>query len=84
LARAVAALPQRNTRPSASSFTSSTTEDNTKTQKIVQLDVTYTGSLPTTEVWQMFDTDGITVLVTLTDVITYNGSLEITRTRTWV
>lgn len=59
-------------------------EDNTLTQKIVQLDVTYTGSLPTTEVWQMFDTDGITVLVTLTDVITYNGGLEITRTRTWV
>jgi hypothetical protein len=59
-------------------------EDNTKTQKIVQLDVTYTGSLPTTEVWQMYDTDGVTVLVTLTDVITYNGSLETTRTRTWV
>jgi len=59
-------------------------EDNTKTQKIVQLDVTYTGSLPTTEVWQMYDTDGVTVLVTLTDVITYNGGLEITRTRTWV
>jgi hypothetical protein len=59
-------------------------EDNTLTQKIVQLDVTYTGSLPTTEVWQMFDTDGVTVLVTLTDAITYNGALETTRTRTWI
>lgn len=59
-------------------------EDNTLAQKIVQLDVTYTGSLPTTEIWTMYDTDGVTVLVTLTDAITYNGGLEITRTRTWV
>lgn len=59
-------------------------EDNTKTQKIVQLDVTYTGAFPTTEVWQMFDTDGVSVLVTLTDSITYTGALETTRTRAWV
>ena len=59
-------------------------EDNTKTEKIVQLDVTYNGALPTLEVWQLFDLDGTTVLLTLTDTIAYSGSLETTRTRTWV
>ena len=59
-------------------------EDVTKTQRIVDLTITYTGAFPTTEVWRMYDTDGVTVLVTLTDTITYNGALEATRTRTWV
>jgi hypothetical protein len=58
--------------------------DATKTLKIVQTDVTYTGALSTAEVWQMFDTDGVTVLVTLTDSIIYSGALETERTRTWV
>ena len=53
-------------------------------RRIVDLDITYTGSLPTTEVWRMYDADGVTVLVTLTDVVTYSGALEQTRTRTWV
>lgn len=55
-----------------------------KTQRIVDLAVSYTGSLPTTEVWRMYGLDGVTVLVTLTDVITYSGALEVERTRTWV
>ena len=58
-------------------------EDNTKTQKIVELLVTYTGVFPTSEVWKMYDTDGTTVLVTLTDSIVYSGPFEQTRTRTW-
>ena len=58
-------------------------ESASKLKKIVQLDATYTGAFPTTEVWQMFDTDGTTVLVTITDTITYSGSFEDTRTRTW-
>ena len=49
----------------------------------MQLDITYTGITPTTEVWKMYDTDGTTVLVTLTDAITYSGVFEATRTRTW-
>jgi hypothetical protein len=51
--------------------------------KIVQLDVTYTGAFPTQEVWTMYDGDGSTVLVTLTDTITYSGAFEATRTRVW-
>ena len=58
-------------------------EDNTKAQKIVDLSVSYTGVFPTTEVWRMYDADGTTVLVTLTDTITYSGPFEQTRTRTW-
>ena len=58
-------------------------DDNTKVKKLVSLDVTYTGILPTTEVWKMYDTDGSTVLITLTDAITYSGVFEATRTRTW-
>jgi hypothetical protein len=59
-------------------------EDNTKAKKIVELEITtYSGVLPTTEVWKIYDSDGSTVLVTLTDVITYSGVFEATRTRTW-
>lgn len=58
-------------------------EDSGKTQKIVELTITYSGIFPATEVWKMYDTDGTTVLVTLTDAITYSGAFEATRTRTW-
>lgn len=54
-----------------------------KTHKIVSLDITWTGPNPTQEVWKIYDTDGSTVLVTLTDVITYSGVFETSRTRTW-
>ena len=59
-------------------------EDATKTQKIVELTITYSGILPITEVWKMYDMDGVTLLLTLTDAITYSGVFEATRTRTWV
>lgn len=59
-------------------------EDATKAKKIVQLVVLYTGVVPTTETWTIYDTDGVTPLVTLTDSITYSGVFEQTRTRTWV
>jgi hypothetical protein len=58
--------------------------DNTLTQKIVDLSIAYVGSLPSVEVWRMYDADGVTVSVTLTDSITYAGALETARTRTWV
>lgn len=59
-------------------------ESNSKIKKIVQLDVTYSGVFPSTEVWKMYDTDGSSVLVTLTDAISYSGAFESTRMRTWV
>lgn len=58
--------------------------DNTKVDKIVELTITHTGAFPTTEVWKMYDTDGSTVLLTLTDSITYSGAFEQNRTRTYV
>jgi hypothetical protein len=45
------------------------------------LTVTYTGAFPTTEEWKMYDTDGSTVLATVTDTISYSGPFETSRTR---
>ena len=59
-------------------------EDATRTQRIVDLTVTYSGAFPTSEQWRMYDTDGVTVLVTLTDAISYAGAFETSRTRTWI
>jgi hypothetical protein len=55
-----------------------------KTHKIVSLDVTLNSSKrPTSEVWKIYAADGSTVLITLTDSISYTGAFETTRTRTW-
>jgi hypothetical protein len=49
-------------------------ESNAKSEKIVELTITRDGSQkPTTEVWKMYDTDGSTILATVTDTITYTG-----------
>ena len=58
-------------------------ESATKAKKIVDLTISYTGSFPTSELWRLYDTDGSTVLVTLTDSIVYDGPFEQSRTRTW-
>lgn len=50
--------------------------------KIVELATTWSGAKITQEVWKMYDTDGSTVLVTVTDAISYSGLFETTRTRT--
>lgn len=59
-------------------------EDNTLAQKIVEKATTYSGILVATEQWKMYDTDGTTVLVTVTDTYTYSGLFETSRTRTIV
>lgn len=58
-------------------------ESASKLQKIVELTLTRSqgGGKPLTEEWKMYDTDGTTVLVTVTDTITYSGPFESTRTR---
>jgi len=56
--------------------------DSGKTDKIVEKLITYTGAFPTTIQWKMYDTDGSTVLATVTDAITYSGAFETSRTRT--
>jgi len=55
-----------------------------KTARIVSLDITRNANkTPATEVWKVYDTDGSTILVTVTDTISYSGVFETTRTRTW-
>lgn len=51
------------------------------TTNLVRQSVTWTGVLPTTVVWQMYATDGTTVLATVTDTITYSGPFEASRVR---
>jgi hypothetical protein len=59
-------------------------ESAAKVEKIVELTITRNANqTPATEVWKMYDTDGTTVLVTVTDTMTYSGVFESTRTRTW-
>jgi hypothetical protein len=57
-------------------------ESSSKLKKIISVDVTWSSALVTQEVWKVYDTDGSTVLATVTDVITYSGVFETSRTRT--
>jgi hypothetical protein len=49
--------------------------------KLVEKNTTWTGVTPTTIQWKMYDTDGTTVLATVTDTIAYSGIFETGRTR---
>jgi hypothetical protein len=73
-------------RPLASPFPTNITwwTDSTQTEKIVEKIITYTANkLPSTVTWNMYDTNGVTVIQTVTDTITYvSNSFESTRTRT--
>lgn len=60
-------------------------EDDTKAKKIVEKTITWssTAPVPTTIVWKMYDTDGSTVLATITDTFTYASTIfESSRVRT--
>ena len=57
--------------------------DAAKTKKLVEKTITYSGTkFPTVITWQMYATDGVTVIHTVTDAITYNAAFESTRNRT--
>lgn len=56
-------------------------ESAAKTKKIVERLITWTGPLPTTDQWKIYDTDGTTVLWVVTDTISYSGPFETSRTR---
>ena len=58
--------------------------DATKVEKIVEKTITYAGAFPSVIEWKAYDTDGTTVLVTVTDTITRTGAFETSRTRTIV
>jgi len=73
----------RETLPAADPFPTSVTwwTSSGKTDKIVEKLITYTGAFPTTIQWKVYDTDGSTVLLTVTDTISYSGPFETSRTR---
>lgn len=50
-------------------------------KKIVEKSITWSGVLPTTITWKMYD-PAETLLTTVTDSITYSGVFETSRTRT--
>lgn len=57
--------------------------DNTKTKLIMRKTVTRNAQQnPITTSWVLYKTDGTTTLRTFTDVITYNGVFETSRSRT--
>jgi len=57
-------------------------ESVAKTEKIVEKTYTYNDNKTVSQVqWKMYDTDGTTVLTTVTDSITYSGIFEVSRTR---
>ena len=56
--------------------------DSGKTDKIVEKTFTWSGVNLTTKEWKIYDTDGSTLLVTVSDAISYSGIFETSRTRT--
>jgi len=56
-------------------------ESSSKAKKIVERLMTWTGANLTTDVWKIYDTDGSTVLWTVTDTVNYSGIFETDRTR---
>ena len=63
-------------------------ESPAKTEKIFETIITRTGGgtlvAPTPIIYKIYDTDGTTVLATITDNIIYDGIAEVSRTRTIV
>lgn len=71
--------------PSGNPFPTSATwwESAAKLKKIVEETVTYNSNMTiATQQWKAYNTDGITVLSTVTDTVTYSGVVELSRTRT--
>ena len=56
--------------------------DSGKTDKIVERLITWSGATATVDKWKIYDTDGSTVLWTVSDAISYSGIFETNRTRT--
>lgn len=52
--------------------------------KLVEQNITWAAAKPTTVQWKMYAADGLTVLATVTDSISYSGAFETGRTRTIV
>lgn len=76
----------REMLPAASPFPTSIIwwESSAKTQKIVEKQISYVlgSAKPTPITYKVYDTDGVTILATVTDTITYSGVFELYRERT--
>lgn len=76
----------KETLPVSSAFPTSYVwwDSSSKNRQILRLEVTRSnpGNKPATENWKLFSEDGTSVIETVTDVISYNGAFEISRTRT--
>lgn len=57
-------------------------ESSAMLKRIVDRVMSWTGVNLTTDQWRIYDTDGSTVIATITDAITYSGIFETSRTRT--
>jgi hypothetical protein len=75
--------------PSGDPFPTTVTwwESSAKLKKIIRKTITRSGGgatnvKPTPILWEIFDTDGSTMLASVSDAITYSGAFESTRTRT--
>jgi hypothetical protein len=74
----------KETLPTGSPFPTSVIwwESSSKLKKIVERTVTWVGAKATVDEWKIYDTDGSTLLATVSDAISYSGVFETTRTRT--
>lgn len=73
------------TLPAADPFPTSITwwESASMTEKIVEQLITYNANMTiATETWNMYDTDGTTLLSSIVDTYSYSGVIETSRTRT--
>jgi len=77
----------KETLPTASSAPTSIIwwESPAKAKKILEKTISYLGNtvFPNVIVYQVYDVDGVTVLATSTDTITYSGAYETSRVRTF-
>ncbi len=74
----------RETLPAANPFPTSIIwwESSAKLKKIVEKTLTYNSNrTPSVTTWKMYDTDGTTIVTTVTDTHSYSGIFETSRTR---
>lgn len=71
-------LPEGNIFPTTITWY----ESSDKSQKIVERTITWSGARIVTDHWEMFDTDGTTLLAYVTDSYVYSGIMPYQVTRT--
>ncbi len=57
--------------------------DSNKTLRLFQTEITRSGIYPVTESYKMYAANGVTVLASATDLISYQGAFEVARSRSF-